>query len=105
MRDTSISSLLPDSIQELGPLRVFYKYDLPTGRKIFNYNKFLKELDRDAMKSILEGDCGCRDSPFLYEPHGHVITGDLSFITHEELRQVMTYGTKYREAVNVRGLP
>ena len=100
-RDTRLCELLPQAVKELGPLKIYYKYDFPVGRRIFNYNKFLKGLVKEEMQTILEGDCDCNRSPYLYEPRRHVITGNLSFIEHDGLRQVMSYGTKYREPVHL----
>ena len=99
IKDTKIASLLPDSLKPFCPLKVYYSYDLPVGRKLFNYGRFLKELDQDIIKSILGSDCSCEGSSFAYEPHKHIITGDLSFITNVTLRNVMKYGTKFREPV------
>ena len=99
IKDTKIASHLPDSIKPFCPLKVYFSYDLPMGRKLFNYNRFLKELDKDLMANILESDCSCERSSYIYEPHGHIITGDLSFITNNTLRDVMQFGTKFREPV------
>ena len=99
MRDTRISNFLPASVKEHTPLKIYYSYDLPSGRKIFNYNKFLKELDREIMNNILGTECKCENSPFLYEPHGHILTGDLSLVSNDSLRHIMSFGTKFREPV------
>ena len=40
-RDTKISSYLPDGIKDRLPLKIFYSYDPPLSRKIFNYSSFL----------------------------------------------------------------
>ena len=99
IKDTKITNLLPDSLKQFCPLRVFFSYDLPMGRKLFNYNHFLRELDKELMTSILGNDCSCEGSSYIYEPHEHIITGDLSFITNNILRDVMQFGTKFREPV------
>ena len=36
-------------------------------------------------------------SPFRYEPHGHVITGDLRIVKNRNLRRLLLKGAKYRE--------
>jgi uncharacterized protein (DUF779 family) len=41
--------------------------------------------------------CDCSHSPFQYIPSGHVITGDLNIIQHENLRKVISHGPKFRE--------
>ena len=97
-RDTKISSYLPDGIKDKLPLKIFYSYDPPLSRKIFNYSSFLKVLDIDSLKEIVHKACSCKTSPFCNSPHNHILTGDLSIITNPKLRALMQYGTKYREA-------
>ena len=41
--------------------------------------------------------CQCNESKFCYEPHGHVITGDLRVIENAKLRELVAKGPKYRE--------
>ena len=41
--------------------------------------------------------CQCKESKFSYEPHGHVITGDLRVIENAKLRELVAKGPKYRE--------
>ena len=41
--------------------------------------------------------CQCKKSKFCYEPHGHVITGDLKVIENAKLRELVAKGPKYRE--------
>ena len=38
-----------------------------------------------------------KESKFCYEPHGHVITGDLRVIENAKLRELVAKGPKYRE--------
>ena len=85
-RDTKISSYLPDGIKDKLPLKIFYSYDPPLSRKIFNYSSFLKVLDIDSLKKIVHKDCSCKTSPFCYSPHNHILTGDLSIIMNPKLR-------------------
>ena len=97
IKDTRIQSLLPDIIKPFCPLKVYYKYDIPIGRRIFNYNSFLKNLDNMQIINIINKDCSCSHSPYIYEPHRHVITGNLDIIPDENLRLLLSYGTKFRE--------
>ena len=41
--------------------------------------------------------CQCNKSKFCYEPHGHVITGNLMVIENVKLRELVAKGPKYRE--------
>lgn len=97
IKDTRIQGLLPPKILPFCPLNVFYTFDIPLGRRISNYNTFLKELETADIRNILDNDCSCQSSPFLYEPRGHVITGDLQIASNSILRTYMSYGMKYRE--------
>ena len=39
----------------------------------------------------------CKESKISYEPHGHVITGDLRVIENAKLGELVAKGPKYRE--------
>ena len=95
--DTRIAKLLPKTLQEFFPLKVFYSYDMPIGRKIFNYNELLQGLSNEVLRNVVGSECGCSESSYLYGPHGHVLTGDLSIVSDTDLRSLMKFGTKYRE--------
>ena len=41
--------------------------------------------------------CQCKESKFCYQPHGHVITGDLRVIENAKLRELVAKGPKYGE--------
>ena len=41
--------------------------------------------------------CSCNQSPFLYQPSGHVITGDLRIISNRKLRKLISKGPNFRE--------
>ena len=36
-------------------------------------------------------------SKYCYQPHGHIITGDLKIIENAKLRDLISKGLKYRE--------
>jgi hypothetical protein len=99
--DTSVEKLLPKTLQLLTPLKIFYKYEDPLSLSLFNYGSFLKRLDISSIKNIMESPCNCESSPFKYEPLGHVVTGNLDFITNQSLRNIMSYGCKYRIPINL----
>jgi len=46
-------------------------------------------------------DCTCISSSFIYNPTGHVITGDLKIINTVSLRDVFAKGRKYREPKSI----
>ncbi len=101
-RDSSIESLLPEQFTNKIPLMVYYKYNTTVGRKLLNYNHFLKNLTKEQIKHIIGNECACSSSPFNYEHHNHIITGNLDIITNFELRKIMLLGAKYREPTYLR---
>ena len=96
-RDSSIETLLPAKFADKLPLMIYYKYNTTIGRKLLNYNNFLKSLTKEQIIQIIENECACLSSPFNYIPHNHIITGDLNIIPNLRLRNIMSLGTKYRE--------
>ena len=63
---------------------VSYSYTNSIGRKMFNYKEALQDINTEEyLKNPLT--CDCSHSPFQYNPSGHVITGDLNIIQHENL--------------------
>ena len=78
--------------QHKEPPVISYKYTKTIGHSIFNFRKVTREheVDRASGKG-----CNCIHSPFLYEPLGHVITGDLRIINSWSLyRKDLTLGKK-----------
>ena len=55
-------------------------------------------------KDILNNPCSCTSSQFLYTPLGHVITGNLEIVEYARLRNVLSYGCKYRIPMNLPSL-
>jgi hypothetical protein len=58
-----------------------------------------RDLNIDDFKSK-SPDCTCASSPFICNPTGHVITGDLKII-NTYLREVLAKGPKYREPKSI----
>ena len=101
LRDNKVSSLLPESVKSRLPLRIFYKYNMPIGRKLLNYNTFLRNLNKDGIKEIISKDCACSSSVYNYNALDHIVTGDLGIINNEKLRNLMSYGAKFREPISM----
>ena len=76
---------------------IIFKYTKNIGSKILNYNKTLKNTGTMSYNDILIMNCECSDSPFKHDTFGHIITGDLNIIREQELRHLISHGTKYRE--------
>ena len=73
-----------------------YEYTSTVASKIFNNAPALSNLNVSEYLSDPQ-TCQCKESRFCYEPHGHVITGDLKVIEHARLRELVAKGPKYRE--------
>lgn len=72
-----------------------FKYITPFGRTIFNYNDFCSKLNSHR-NSI---NCCCNDTHFnnfVDEHHKHIITGNLGLIEDQQLRDILSNGTKFR---------
>ena len=41
--------------------------------------------------------CSCSSSPYIYQPAGHVVSGDLNIVKNTRLRELLHKGPKYRE--------
>ena len=71
---------------------------VPIGPTIFNFRKVAREHD---INEPLNNQCACKQSNFLYQPLGHVITGDLRVIKNKKLRNLIAKGPNYREQNNI----
>lgn len=86
-------SKIPQYFENPDPPLICYQYKKPIRNIIFNYNKVTSD------PNILESaptSCECNSSKFVYEPAGHIITGDLNIISDKYLRSLFTKGPKYR---------
>ena len=76
---------------------VAYQLNNSISFKIFNFNKFIHNLDVKVFfqdNSIMA--CGCQDSNFLDKDHQHVVTCDLGIIENNKLRKIFTKGRNIR---------
>ena len=92
-RDHRVTSKIPQYFENLDPPLICYQYKKPIRNIIFNYNQVTSDPD---VRSSIQSSCSCADSPFLYPPAGHVVTGDLTCITDKGLRSLFKKGPKYR---------
>ena len=93
----TVRNLLPYNIRNKFDIRMFYNFGKSIGSKILNYNKVLRGTGLLNYNDILNMQCSCASSSFIHDRLGHVITGDLSIIQNPALREVCSYGTKFRE--------
>ena len=67
----------------------------------FNYKASLQLIDFDGLSHEQNPTpCSCCDSEFLNAPCGHIVTGDLSIVRYQKLKDVLCKGPKYREPVS-----
>ena len=94
-----VKKSIPNFIQNQTPPLVSYSYTKTIAGKIFNFKQTIKELDFEiGTKNI---SCSCHQSDFIYQPTGHVITGNLGIIENRKLRKLLTKGPSYREQNNI----
>ena len=91
LRSTSVTDKIPVYFGDKEPLSVSYEYTSTVASKIFNFTPALSNLNVSEYLSNPQ-TCQCKESKFCYEPHGHVITGDLRVIENARMP-----GPKYRE--------
>ena len=78
------------------PVIISDQYTNAVANKLFNFSSTLSNLDITNYLSNPQ-HCQCNTSQFCYEPHGHVITGNLMVIKNVKLRELVAKGPKYQE--------
>ena len=96
LQSTSVIDKIPVYFTDKEPPVVSYEYTSTVASKIFNFAPALSNLNVAEYLSNPQ-TCQCKESKFCYEPHGHVITGDLRVIENTRLRELVAKGPKYRE--------
>ena len=97
LRSNTVSGLLPGNLSDKFSIKLIYKYGKTIGSKILNYNEVLKGAEIASYNDITQMSCDCDSSPFKNSNFGHVITGDLNLIQDEKLRELCSFGVKFRE--------
>ena len=100
LRSTSVTDRIPVYVRDKEPPIVSYEYTSTVASKLFNFAPTLSNLNVSEYLSDLQA-CQCKESKFCYEPHGHVITGDLRAIENAKLRELVAKEPKYREPTRV----
>ena len=96
----SVTETVPTYFKEKEPPIISYTYTKTIASKIFNFSSTLSDLDYHQFHNN-PTQCECNTSSHLYQPYGHVITGDLSIIPNSKLRDLIAKGPKYREPCKV----
>ena len=98
LNDPSLNSTIPLSANKFEKPIVIYKLSHNIGSKIFNFNKFVSNLNiAEPINDLSVLPCNCENSPFVDKNHGHIMTGDLKIIQNAKLRKLISKGPKYRE--------
>ena len=100
LRSKSVTETVPTYFKEKEPPIISYTYTKTIASKIFNFSSTLSDLDYRQFHNN-PTQCECNTSSHLYQPYGHVITGDLSIIPNSKLRDLIAKGPKYREPCKV----
>ena len=79
--DSDIVESLPSSCVKFPMPMVTYKLIPPITSTIFNFNRFVSNLDLGLLLTNLDSlQCKCDNSPFADRHHKHIVTGDLRII-------------------------
>ena len=76
--------------------KISYTYSRSIASKLFNYKQCLQDW-RFTNHEYDSPPCSCSSSQFLYQPAGHIVTGDLNIVDNTCLRDLISKGPKYRE--------
>ena len=93
LRSTSVTDKIPLYFRDKKPPIVHYEYTSTVASKLFNFAPTLSNFNVSEYPQT----CQCKESKFCYEPHGHVITGDLRVIENAKLKELVAKEPKYRE--------
>ena len=100
LRSKSVTETVPTYFKEKEPPIISYAYTKAIGSKILKFSSTLLDLDYHQFHNN-PSPCECSTSSHLYQPNGHVITGNLSIIPNSKLRDLIAKGPKYREPCKV----
>ena len=94
LRSQSVMDKIPAYFKDKEPPIISYQYTNTVANELFNFSSTLSNLEITNYLSHPQ-HCQCNTSKFWYEPHGHVITGDLMVIENVKLRELVAKGPKY----------
>ena len=90
------STLTPNQRRFLETVVVTHTYEPPISLRLYNYSRFLRDLDMQQLIGWLDHRCSCEDSEYTYAPLGHIITGNLNIVNENSLKGLFRKGSKYR---------
>ena len=89
LRSTSVTDKIAVYFGGEEPPIVSHEYASTVASKLFNFAPTFSNLNVSEYLSNPQ-TCQCKESKFCYEPHGHVITGDLRAIENAKLKEQNT---------------
>ena len=88
LRSKPVTETVPTYFKQKEPPIISYTCTKTIASKIFNFSSTLLDLDYHQFHNN-PSPCECNTSSHLYQPYGHVITGDLSIIPNSKLRDLI----------------
>ena len=98
LNQKSVQSRIPPYFQYKESPCISYSYARSVASKIFNNKASLQQINSEDLSNN-PTPCSRCDSEFLYALYGHIVTGDLSIVRNQNLKDVLRKGPKYRELV------
>ena len=85
---------IPPAVRDKKEPMLVYRYDQPIRNTLFNYQRTCDEYQEGQEEEM---HCDCDSSIYKDKDHNHVVTGDLSIIENQRLRDLFYKGPNYRE--------
>jgi len=99
LHNEDIVNKLPQPLCDDEVPSVVYNLSGTIRNQIFNYKQTVNDInisDKDTYGTGISS-CSCKESAYIDEQHGHIITGDLRMIENSKLRRLLSKGPNYRE--------
>ena len=96
LHNKNVRRTIPPYFKYQSNPKISYTYTRSIASKLFNYRQSLQDW-RFTNHDYDSPSCSCSSSQFLYQPAGHIVTGDLNIVDNTCLRDLISKGPKYRE--------
>ena len=97
LRSQSVMDKIPAYFKDKEPPIISYQYANTVANKLFNFSCTLSNFLSNPQH------CQRNTSKFCYEPHGHVITGNLMVIENVKLRELVAKGLSTKNPIRSTG--
>ena len=95
LHNKNVRKTIPPYFKYQSNPKISYTYTRSIASKLFNYRQSLQ--DWRFTNHDYDSPCSCSSSQFLYQPAGHIVTGDLNIVDNTCLRDLISKGPKYQE--------